>query len=191
MNLDKRVEKNITSIKNLKNLLIEIIKNPEKYIKDLSLMESLSSQGKLSKYENVDLKIFATSINTMKRLSYYPDCDFEALDKLRVSAIESLKKKEGLIENKITYNKNDLLVKIENLENELNINKSSQLLLLKTISDVNKTLNSIKNVNNIEEMKEHLSLLNGKIKKVMLLDSDFLINIESNNVITVDFKKKD
>ena len=191
MNLDKRVEKNIISIKNLKNLLIEIIKNPEKYIKDLPLMESLSSQGKLSKYENVDLKIFATSINTMKRLSSYPDCDFEALDKLRVSAIEILKKKEGLIENKITYNKNDLLVKIENLENELNINKSSQLLLLKTISDVNKTLNSIKNVNNIEEMKEHLSLLNGKIKKVMLLDSDFLINIESNNVITVDFKKKD
>jgi hypothetical protein len=191
MNLDKRVEKNITSIKNLKNLLIEIIKNPEKYIKDLPLMESLSSQGKLSKYENVDLKIFATSINTMKRLSSYPDCDFEALDKLRVSAIESLKKKENLIGNKITYNKNDLLVKIENLENELNINKNSQLLLLKTISDVNKTLNSIKNVNNVEEMKEHLSLLNGKIKKVMLLDSDFLINMESNNVITVDFKKKD
>ncbi len=191
MNLDKRVEKNITSIKNLKNLLIEIIKNPDKYIKDLPLMESLSSQGKLSKYENVDLKIFATSINTMKRLSSYPDCDFEALDKLRVSAIESLKKKEDLIENKITYNKNDLLVKIENLENELNINKNSQLLLLKTISDVNKTLNSIKNVNNVEEMKEHLSLLNGKIKKVMLLDSDFLINVESNNVITIDFKKKD
>ena len=31
MNLDKRVEKNITSIKNLKRLLVEVIKTPENY----------------------------------------------------------------------------------------------------------------------------------------------------------------
>lgn len=191
MSLDKRVEKNITSIKNLKKLLIEIIKKPEDYINDSYLIEALSSQGKLSKYENLELKIFATSINTMKRLSSYPDCDFEALDKLRVSAIENLKKNEKSIENKITYNKKDLLVKIESLENELIVNKNSQLFLLKTISEVNKTLSSITNINNVEEIKEHLNILNGKIKKTMLLDSDFLTNNELSNVITLDFKKKD
>lgn len=191
MSLDKRVQKNITSIKNLKKLLIEIIKKPEDYINDSYLIEALSSQGKLSKYENLELKIFATSINTMKRLSSYPDCDFEALDKLRVSAIENLKKNEKSIENKITYNKKDLLVKIESLENELIFNKNSQLFLLKTISEVNKTLSSITNINNVEEIKEHLNILNGKIKKTMLLDSDFLTNNELSNVIALDFKKKD
>ncbi len=62
--------------------MIAIINNPQNYLNDNLLLESLISQGKLSKYQNEELNIYATSINTMKRLSSYPDCDFEALDKL-------------------------------------------------------------------------------------------------------------
>lgn len=189
MSLDKRVEKNITSISNLKNLLIAVINNPQNYLNDTLLLDSLVSQGKLSKYQNEELNIYATSINTMKRLSTYPNCDFEALDKLRVSALEKVHNK-NLTENKTTYNRKDLLEKIENLEGELNINKSSQLLLLKTINEINKTLKSVKNISNAEEIKEHLDLMSNKIKKVMSLDTSFLTNGEESNVISHDFRKK-
>lgn len=189
MSLDKRVEKNITSISNLKNLLIAVINNPQNYLNDTFLLESLISQGKLSKYQNEELNIYATSINTMKRLSNYPNCDFEALDKLRVSALEKVNNK-NLTEDKTTYNRKDLLEKIENLENELNINKSSQLLLLKTINEINKTFKSVKNISSAEEIKEHLDLMSNKIKKVMSLDTSFLINDEESNVISHDFRKK-
>lgn len=195
MGLDKRVEKNIQSISNLKNLLIEVIKDPQNYMEDKILLDSLLSQGKLAKYENPEANIFATSINTMKRLSSYPNpnpnCDFEALDKLRTAALDKIQNKTDSIENKPTYNKPDLIIRIEQLENELNINKGAQLLLLKTISEINKTLKIVQNTSNTEEVKEHLNLMSNKIKKVMSLDTAFLINNEDNNVISYDFRKKD
>lgn len=190
MNLDKRVEKNIASISNLKNLLIQVIKEPQNYMDHESLLASLISQGKLAKYENSELNIFATSINTMKRLSSYPNCDFEALDKLRIAALDKVQNKADNIEKKPTYNKPDLLSKINELEKELNLNKNSQLLLLRTITEINKTLKSVKNISNAEEIKEHISLMGSKIKKVMTLDTSFLIN-EENNIISYDFRKKE
>lgn len=190
MNLDKRVEKNITSISNLKKLLIEVIKTPESYFDNTSLLEALVSQGKLAKYENAELNIFATSINTMKRLSSYPNCDFDSLDKLRISALENLESRKNSLENKVTYNKKDLYSRIEQLEEELTLNKNSQLLLLKTINEINNTFKVVKDINDCEEIKEHLNLMSTKIKKVMSLDSTFLVNGEENNVISHDFRKK-
>lgn len=191
MSLDKRVERNIQSISNIKNLLIEVIKDPQSYVGDKLLLDSLISQGKLAKYENPKANIFATSINTMKRLSLYPNCDFEALDKLRTAALDKLQNKTDSIENKPTYNKSDLIIRIEQLENELNTTKGSQLLLLKTISEINKTFKAVQNISNPEEIKEHLNLMSNKIRKVMSLDTSFLINNEDNNVISYDFRKKD
>ena len=118
MILDKRIEKNVVSITNLKRLLINVIKNPQNYFKDIVLADSLISQGKLAKYENSELGICGTSINTMKRLSSYPECDFDSLDKLRVSALEKLESRKGSPENKTTYNKKDLSTKITELEQE-------------------------------------------------------------------------
>lgn len=191
MSLDKRVERNIQSISNLKNLLIEVIKDPQSYVEDKLLLDSLISQGKLAKYENQEDNIFATSINTMKRLSSYPNCDFEALDKLRTAALDKVQNKSDSIENKPTYNKSDLIIRIEQLENDLNTTKGSQLLLLKTISEINKTFKAVQNISNPEEIKEHLNLMSNKIRKVMSLDTSFLINNEDNNVISYDFRKKD
>ena len=190
MSLDKRIEKSVASIVNLKTLLINVINNPQDYIEDNTLIDCLISQGKLAKYENEDLNIFSTSINTMKRLSTYQDCDFDSLDKLRMSALESLQNKTKSIENKSTYNRKDLFIKIEELEKELNINKSSQLLLLKTINEINNTFKSVKNIKDIEEIKEHLDSMSNKIKKVMSLDASFLVNNMETNVITHDFKKR-
>ena len=190
MSLDKRVEKNITSISNLKKLLIDVIKSPENYSDNVTLLEALVSQGKLSKYQNEDLNIYATSINTMKRLSSYQDCDFESLDKLRVSALEKLESKKSSLENKVTYNKKDLYSRVEELEKELTLNKNSQLFLLKTINEISNTFKIVKNINDAEEIKEHLNLMSAKLKKVMSLDSAFLINGEENNVISHDFRKK-
>lgn len=190
MNLDKRVEKNITSISNLKKLLIEVIKEPESYFDNTSLLEALVSQGKLAKYENAELSIFATSINTMKRLSSYQDCDFDSLDKLRVSSLEKLESKKSSLENKVTYNKKDLYSRVEELEKELTLNKNSQLFLLKTINEISNTFKIVKNINDAEEIKEHLNLMSAKLKKVMSLDSAFLINGEECNVVSHDFRKK-
>lgn len=189
MNLDKRVEKNITSINNLRSLLMEVIKNPHDHLNDPLLLDSLVSQGKLSKYQNKELNIYSTSINTMKRLSVYPNCDFEELDKLRIIALEKINTEKNN-KNKTTYNRKDLSDKIKSLENELNINKNSQLLLLKIINEINKTLKSVNNVSNIEEIKEHLGLISNKIKRTMSLNVEFLSNNEGNNVISHNFKKK-
>jgi hypothetical protein len=190
MSLDKRVEKNITSIKNLKELLINVIKNSQNYTEDFELLDSLTSQGKLAKYENINLNIYQTSINTMKRLSDYPDCDFESLNKLRVAALDKLQKKEEVQKDKTTYNKKDLEQKVEELEGELALNRNSQMVLLKTIYEMNNTIKAVRNVNSIEEVKEHLNLISNKIKQLISLDSSFIANESISNVISHDFKKK-
>lgn len=76
------------------------------------------------------------------------------------------------------------------MEKELTLNKTSQLFLLKTINEISNTFKVVKNINDAEEIKEHLNLMNAKLKKVMSLDSAFLINGEENNVISHDFRKK-
>lgn len=101
----------------------------------------------------------------MKRLSVYPNCDFEELDSFQELLSFRKINTEKNNKNKTTYNRKDLSDKIKSLENELNINKNSQLLLLKIINEINKTLKSVNNVSNIEEIKEHLGLISNKIKK--------------------------
>ena len=47
-----------------------------------------------------------------------------------------------------------------------------------------------KNAGRCKEIKEHLNLMSNKIKKVMSLDSSFLMNENGDNVIVHDFRKK-
>ena len=89
--IDKRVECNTKSLFALRDYLQDIIKNPHLGISEEKLQLFLKSQGSLSKYENTSRGIFASSINTIKRISEKSlDGGFDALDRLRISALQAL-----------------------------------------------------------------------------------------------------
>lgn len=88
---DARVKRNISSVRALERLLCEIIATPVKYSFNQELKASLSSQGALAKYDCQDLGIFASSINTLKRIANDDlKLKFFGLDKLRKDALQAL-----------------------------------------------------------------------------------------------------
>ena len=89
--IDKRVESNTKSLFALRDYLQELIKNPSTGVVDEKLQSFLKSQGALSRYENKSLGIFASSINTIKRICEKSvDGGFDALDRLRIAALQAL-----------------------------------------------------------------------------------------------------
>lgn len=117
--IDKRVEINTASVIALKDLLLEIPKHPDEYLKDLYLLSSLKSQGAIAKYSNENKDIFATSINTVKRISN--DCiegGYEKLDSYRINALEAISRHIAKSEKSNKTTRIGLLKRVDELEME-------------------------------------------------------------------------
>lgn len=144
---DKRVERNTQSVIFLKNMLKDVCQNPSDYVNDLYLTKSLKSQGAITKYTNEDKCIYGSSLNTVKRIS--DDCiegGFQALDKLRSTAYDSIiqKKEKENDSNKTT--KIGLVKRVNELEQELLLLRKINYSLLQCIARVSNAMQSIAQV---------------------------------------------
>lgn len=89
MNMTQQQE----SIQSLQTLLRSISSSPSTYLNNNVLIESLSSQGKLCRLEDKDLKIYKTSLNTFKRHceAFIPG-GFTHINQLRNGALIAIRK---------------------------------------------------------------------------------------------------
>lgn len=118
MKLDKRVVRNTQSVVALHDFLLDVTKNPTKYIKNEKLLETLKSQGGLARYENDDL-IRKTSINTLKRIAAdsIPG-GYRELDRLRRAALDAISRQSKAFEKINNFSKDGLQKKVQQLKNE-------------------------------------------------------------------------
>lgn len=91
MRSDPRLIKNIRSTKKIKELLEQIIATPDLFSSDHKIVKSLNSQGALAKLTIEKSDIFASSLNTLKRVANSEITGgFHFLDSLRLRAKNSL-----------------------------------------------------------------------------------------------------
>lgn len=86
-------EQRSQSIYGLNNLLMDVIKNPSKWIGDTDLIGSLKAQGKLCRWSSVDLGIISCSLNTLKTAAdSFLDEGFTGLDLKRCNALLAIER---------------------------------------------------------------------------------------------------
>ncbi len=121
-NIDARVQKNRNSILELERLLRLVISEPEKYLEDDLLISCLKSQGALAKYHNEGRGIYASSLNTIKRISEASfDNGFFKIDQLRIAAANAIHSHPKNTEKDPISSKAALKEKIKDLEILLNL----------------------------------------------------------------------
>ena len=111
--IDKRVARNTQSVFALQALLQELIHKPGSADQNEVLLNSLKSQGALSKYCDETRGIYASSVNTLKRICEKSlDGGFDALDRLRIAALDIIENEKQKVSrsNKITALFNFVLV---------------------------------------------------------------------------------
>jgi hypothetical protein len=130
MTLDKRVERNILSVMSLQDFLRDVIRNPVQYLNNDKLCLALKSQGTLSKFSDESRGIYASSLNTIKRIAEYTlDGGFDTLNRLRLGAQDAIadEKSKGKRSNKT--NVTGLRMRVNELEQK-NQQLQQDLLLL-------------------------------------------------------------
>lgn len=178
---DKRILKNEEIILNLQKLLSDIVNNTEKY--DVSLIEDLKSQKGLSKLNNVEFSVQPTSINTLKRISSNViNGGFDALESLRKECVKKLNEHYNSKKIKKTKPNENNSIEIESI-------KRTNLILTNLLLNNLNSLESIKNINDIEIVKKHIDLLATRIKNYALLDNN-LSKLENNNIVYGQFGDK-
>lgn len=144
---DKRVEKNTQSVIFLKNMLKDACQNPSDYANDLYLTKSLKSQGAIAKYTNEDNYIYASSLNTVKRVS--DECiegGFQTLDKLRLAAYDAIMQNKDKVNDSNKTTKVGLVKRVNELEQELLLLRKVNYNLLQGIARASNALQSISQV---------------------------------------------
>ena len=130
MNLDKRVAENTASVIELGKYLRQIIDHPESISPSNEILLALTSQGRLAKFEDEKRMIRRSSINTIKRIADAAiDGGFDALDRLRKSALEVITRAKLESSNASKGNKADLTMRLHSLEDKYQILQQDLLLL--------------------------------------------------------------
>lgn len=133
---------------NLREFLLEICSNYSNYQNDESILNALSSQGNLSKYENEKLNIRVSSLNTLKRTSEKLFSNgLDEIDKLRLLALSKL---TNLTDNCIGRNTKEYFQeRCKNLDVELEQQKQINIL---AIHELMNDIQLLKNIKNIKEI---------------------------------------
>lgn len=114
---DRRVDKNTKSVLALAEFLRTLIQAPTSVSVDDTLVFALKSQGALSKFEDERREILPSSLNTLKRIaeSCIPG-GFEALDRLRLSALEAVRAERSKANRSTKKDKIGLAKRVNELE---------------------------------------------------------------------------
>lgn len=180
--MDKRVEKNIENIKNLKQFLIYIVENPQKTLVEFpDIYEQLKTQHLLASLENAKWNINSSSLNTLKRTSTKVfDNGFDDLEKLRSLAVEKLENHLKISERK-DLSKDE---KIKQLENEVEKLERIHLICLNQILEDLNTFKNIGNLNSLELAKKISEKATAKIRSLGL-HSEKMLELTKNETLRI------
>ncbi|MBC7475327.1 MAG: hypothetical protein H7263_13635 [Candidatus Sericytochromatia bacterium] len=145
---DKRVEQNKANLMKLREFLLEVCTNYTNYLNNELVINALGSQGNLAKYEDKELGIQISSLNTLKRTSEKLfDNGFNEIDKLRLLALEKLTNSTDSSVGRNT--KEYYQERAKKLESELEQQKQVNVV---AISELMNNLQLLKNIQNIKEL---------------------------------------
>jgi len=133
--MKKNKENNQRTILATEALLQEIIKSPDGFKNNDSLVKALKSQGGLAKYEDDKRHIGAIAINTVKSLSeLLLDNGFDGFDRLRINARDAIEKAmAGKVKKSSTESARQ---KLASTEETLAITQQSNFLLNAVIKEM-------------------------------------------------------
>lgn len=153
----------------LRDFLKAVCQSPQSFANDISLRHAFKSQGGLAKYMNAELDIHSTSINTLKRVcAEVIDGGFKSLDDLRKGALERIEDYEHREKASNKRTRTGLLMRVEELEQQILVLKQSNYLLTQALSEV---ISDIKSVANIEDNISRSRRSQEAIKKLTALMS--------------------
>lgn len=158
-------EVNQVKVLNTVAFLKKVITEPEGFKADDMLIKALKSQGGIAKYENEGQEITSCSLNTLKTTSeMLLERGFLELDELRLNAKSAI---EGSVEgnkaNKKT--KTGLTHKVNELTDELEVTKRSNILLTTIISELRSRLKQLaENDGSVDDRKELYRRFNKEIQ---------------------------
>ncbi|WIE49815.1 hypothetical protein [Pseudomonas sp. GM17] len=151
-----RASQVVVGVKTLHALLVQIIQRPLQFNKEVDLRIALKSQGSLAKFECSIIndqgeaqQTFAMSLNTLKaHANENLVGGFKALNDLRLKALESLDyaNKQEQYANK--RSKSGLTRKVEQLEQELQMHRKTNIILLRALSEAIGQFNGIRDASN-------------------------------------------
>lgn len=147
-----RASQAVGSVKALQTLLVQIIQRPQQFSKDADIRSALKSQGSLASVnlsveveQGESLQTFPMSLNTLKtHANENLVGGFKALNELRLKAINALEfaEKREQLANKRT--KSGLAKKVAQLEFELEIQRQTNVILLRALSEAMHQFTSIR-----------------------------------------------
>lgn len=158
--MDRRVENNLASTEAIRKILLAIIQAPGQFCEDEDLQNSLKSQGGIAKlkYEvtidQEDVHKTSMSLNTLKRYADdLFDRGFEDLDQLRIKAREAIQMHLDRERRPDSRSRPGLLLKVQELEEELEKHRSTNFLLLQAISSAMAAIKGVRDASD-EEIRE-------------------------------------
>lgn len=138
-----RAEQTLTGLRTLHTLLILICKQPLRFNKDMELRSALKSQGGLANLNySIELEAGATattfpmSLNTLKTYANENlSGGFNSLNDLRIKAGEALENADKKEKHANKRSKSGLNRKIEQLEFELEMQRQTNVILLRALTE--------------------------------------------------------
>lgn len=180
--MDKRIERNIENVNNIKSLLIYIINNPESAQNEFpNIYVNIKTQHSLASLVNDKFNVKISSLNTLKRTSIKVfENGFDELEKLRELAVKKIENSLNK-SSRQSLNKDE---KIKLLEKEIqNLEKIHLVCLNQLMEDLN-VFQNIKNMNNIELTKMISEKSISRIKN-LALHSEKLVDLSKENHLKV------
>lgn len=147
-----RASQAVGSVKALQALLVQIIQRPQQFSKDADIRSALKSQGSLASLkrsveveQGESLPTFPMSLNTLKtHANENLVGGFKALNELRLKAIEALEFAENREQLANKRTKSGLAKKVAQLEFELEIQRQTNVILLRALSEAMHQFTSIR-----------------------------------------------
>ncbi|NUU34329.1 hypothetical protein [Pseudomonas sp. C2B4] len=151
-NSPPRRTQGINSVKALHSLLVKIIQHPQQFIAEIELREALKSQGKFAGLRHTFSldhgELTQTSPMSLNSLKAHADNTiaggFKALNDLRLKTLEALEFAQKRQERANKRTRSGLSLMVEQLEQELVMQRQTNVILLRAMSEAMTQFKSIR-----------------------------------------------
>lgn len=138
-----RASQVVSGIKALHILLVQIIQRPLQFSKEPNLISALKNQGSLARLEQSltnekgeHMQTFPMSLNSLKtHANENLIGGFKALNDLRLKALDAIEHAEKREQQANKRSKSGLTRKVEQLEQELEMQRQTNVILLRALSE--------------------------------------------------------
>ena len=129
-----KIETTTRTVQALKELLLDIVRDPKDFNNNKSIISALKSQGALAKLDDKDRGIVSCSLNTQKRAAERSiENGYETIDVLRKKALNAIKSSAAINKNGNKSTQSDQKQKIKDLERDVALLEHQNIALISLV----------------------------------------------------------